>query len=417
MNIYDIVIIGGGIVGTSVAWQLRQAWPTSEILLIDKEDAVARHQTGRNSGVIHAGLYYQPGSMKARFCREGVAASIWLSKEYGIRFEQCGKLVVATHDDEMNRLGAIFENSKTNGIQVEMLDKAAFRELEPRITGVGAILSPSTGIADYAGINRCYAKQFEGNRGEILFNTEVRDLVEDMDAITIVTDGAEIRTRYLIVCAGLQADRLAGMMGLADDFRIIPFRGEYYSLGPEKNDIVQHLIYPVPNPGLPFLGVHLTRMIEGNVTLGPNAVFSLAREAYDANRLSIRDFLSSVSWGGFWKLAATYPTHGVKEFYNSISKRRYLSLCQRYCPELTLEDMHPHRTGIRAQAVDRNGVMIHDFMIKSSKRAVHVCNAPSPAATSSLPIGRHILGVANETFDLGLDLAPPPWPVPEPLRN
>ena len=415
MNTYDIVIIGGGIVGTSVAWQLRQAWPSADMLLIDKEDAVARHQTGRNSGVIHAGLYYQPGSMKARFCREGVAASIWLSKEYGIRYEQCGKLVVATQDDEMHRLRAIFENSKINGIQVEMLDKSAFREREPRITGVGAILSPSTGIADYAGINQCYAKQFEGNRGEILFGTEVRDLVEDPDAITIVTDNAEIRTRYLIVCAGLQADRLAGMMGLADDFRIIPFRGEYYSLGPDKNDIVKHLIYPVPNPGLPFLGVHLTRMIAGNVTLGPNAVFSLARESYEANRLSMRDFVSSVSWGGLWKLAAKYPTHGFKEFYNSISKRRYLSLCQRYCPELTLGDLHPYRTGIRAQAVARNGVMIHDFVMKSSKRAVHICNAPSPAATSSLPIGRHIISVANETFDLDLELKAPPWPMPEPL--
>lgn len=411
MTTYDLVIVGGGIVGASVAWQLRQAWPNAEMLLIDKEAALAHHQSSRSSGVIHAGIYYQPGSLKARFCREGVAAVLWFAKEYGIPFEQCGKLLVATDDLEVARMEALFARARENGIEADLLDGAALAETEPRIAGKGAILSPTTGITDYTAITRTYARLFQGNRGAVQLGVAVRDLREDAEGVTIATDGPDIQTRYLVVCGGLQADRLAAMMGLADDFRIVPFRGEYYVLGSDKNDIVKHLIYPIPDPALPFLGVHLTRTIDGRVTLGPNAVFSLAREAYDANQPSLRDLAASFSWGGFWRLAAKYRASAFSELRSSLSKTHYLKLCQRYCPDLRLGDLNPHPTGIRAQAVSRGGELIHDFIVKSSKRSLHVCNAPSPAATSSMPIGRHILETANERLGLGLDLAPPVWRV------
>lgn len=406
---HDVVIIGGGIVGTSVAWQLRNAWPTADLLLIEKEDRLAHHQSSRSSGVIHAGVYYQPGSLKAQFCRDGVRAVLWFAKEYGIPFDQCGKLIVATTPQEHERMTALFARARDNGIVVELLDADGLREREPRITGMGAICSPSTGITDYQAITETYARLFEGNHGAIRTGGAVRDVIEDDEGIRIVTDGPDVRTRYVIVCGGLQADRLAAMMGLAEDFRIIPFRGEYYALGEDKNDIVNHLIYPVPDPALPFLGVHLTRMIDGGVTLGPNAVFSLSRETYASNVPSMRDLASSLSWGGTWKLGAKYAASAIDELRSSLSRRRYLGLCQKYCPELTLDDLNPHPTGIRAQAVSRDGELIHDFIIKSSKRSLHVCNAPSPAATSSMPIGRHILEQANERFGLDLALAPPAW--------
>lgn len=406
---HDVVIIGGGIVGASVAWQLRTAWPTADMLMLEKENALAQHQSNRSSGVIHAGIYYQPGSLKAKFCREGVKAVLWFAKQYGIPYEQCGKLVVATDTPELDRMNALFERAKLNGIAVELLDEPALREREPRIVGKGAILSPSTGITDYHAFAETYARLFKGNHGAIKTDTKVRGLAEEPDGIRIITDGPDIRTRFVIVCGGLQADRLAAMMDLADDFRIVPFRGEYFALGADKNDIVNHLIYPVPDPALPFLGVHLTRMIDGRVTLGPNAVFSLAREAYDWNGPSIRDLASSLSWGGTWKLGAKYAASAIDELRSSLSRRRYLELCRKYCPELVLNDLNPHPTGIRAQAVSPDGELIHDFIVKSSKRSLHVCNAPSPAATSSMPIGRHIIEQANERFDLGLTLGAPPW--------
>lgn len=409
MTVHDVVIIGGGIVGTSVAWQLRNVWPKADMLLIEKESEVAFHQSRRSSGVVHAGIYYQPGSLKATFCREGVKADLWFAKEYGIPLEQCGKLVVATDDFELERMHALFDRARENGIDVEKLDAVDLKEREPRITGKGAILSPTTGITDYLAFSRTYAHLFEGNHGNIRTGTTVHDLVEEADEIRIVTNGPDIRTRFVIVCGGLQADRLAGMMGLADDFRVVPFRGEYFALGPDKNDIVNHLIYPVPDPALPFLGVHLTRMIDGGVTLGPNAVFSLAREAYSGNYPSFRDLTSSLCWGGTWRLGAKYASSAIGELRSSLSRRRYLDLCRKYCPELALSDLNPHPTGIRAQAVSRDGDLIHDFIIKSSKRSLHVCNAPSPAATSSMPIGRHIIEQANERFDLGIDLGKPVW--------
>jgi len=406
---HDVAVIGGGIVGSSVAWQLKQAWPAADMVLIEKEDRIAAHQSSRSSGVIHAGLYYQPGSMKARFCREGVGATVWFSREHGIPFEQCGKLVVATDDAELERMKALFERSRENGIEVELLYRSAMIEREPRIAGVGAILSPTTGIAYYEKIAGKMAELFAAAGGEVRLGTRVHDLVERADGITVVIDGTEIRTKRLIVCGGLQSDRLAAMMGMADDFRVVPFRGEYYRLGDDKSDIVKHLIYPVPDPRLPFLGVHLTRMIGGAVTLGPNAVFSLARESYEANRPSIRDLASALGYPGLWRLAAKFAPSAIVEARSSLSAAYYLERCRKYCPELTVADLHPWPTGIRAQALSRDGTMIHDFLVKSSKRALHICNAPSPAATSSMPIGRHIVGLANETFDLGLTLGAPPW--------
>ncbi len=406
---HDVAIIGGGIVGASVAWQLKQASPDADVILIEKENRIAAHQTGRNSGVIHAGLYYQPGSMKAAFCRAGVPATVWFSREHDIPFEQCGKLVVATDAAELERMKALFARSQENGIRAEMIGEARLRELEPRIAGTGAILSPTTGIADYEKIALKMADMFTEAGGELLLGVTVRDLREERDGVVVSTDRSDIRARHLIVCGGLQADRLAAMMGLADDFRILPFRGEYYMLGDDKVDIVKHLIYPVPNPRLPFLGVHLTRMIRGGVTLGPNAVFSLAREHYDANRPGFRDLASALGYSGLWRLAAKYAGSAFVEARSSVSPSYYLERCRKYCPELALDDLKPYPTGIRAMAVTRDGTMIHDFLIKSSKRALHVCNAPSPAATSAMPIGRHIVEQANDMFGLDLDLDRPIW--------
>ncbi|WP_084462742.1 L-2-hydroxyglutarate oxidase [Oceanibaculum pacificum] len=396
----DFTIIGGGIVGISTALHLAERFPGASILVLEKEPALAVHQTGHNSGVIHAGVYYQPGSLKARFCREGLAATMAFCRRHDLPYDKCGKLIVATDDAELARMEALHQRAQANDLTIERLDAAELRRREPRIVGKGALFVADTGIVDYTAVTRAMADALQASGGTIQLNTAVRDIWEEPDAVLVDTDGGLIRTRHLIVCAGLMADRLAEMCGLGADFRIVPFRGEYYRLPAEKDDIVRHLIYPVPDPALPFLGVHLTRMIGGYVTVGPNAVLATRREGYRKGDIDFRDMAEMLTYRGFWNVLRRNLRSGLSEMGNSLIKRRYLALCRKYCPELTEEDLLPHPAGVRAQAVLPDGTLVHDFLIKNTARTIHVCNAPSPAATSAIPIGRHIVDSAVERFGL-----------------
>lgn len=399
MNSYDVVIVGGGIVGVATAMRITERYPGLSLAVVEKEGGLGQHQTGRNSGVIHAGVYYKPGTMKALFCRAGVDATVRFCEENDIPFEQCGKLIVATEPEDMPRLAALHERSKDNGLDLTRLDAAELTRREPHIRGLGALFAPTTGIVDYGVVARAMGAKVELAGGELITGSEVRAIREDADGVTLETSGRSIRARRVILCAGIMADRLARMCGLELDFQLVPFRGEYYKLGPDKNDIVKHLIYPVPDPALPFLGVHLTRMIGGYVTVGPNAVLAFGRESYRFGDIDISDVKEIIGYRGFRKLAWKYFGLGLSEMANSISKRRYLALCRRYCPELTVDDFQPYRPGIRAQAVMADGTIEHDFIIRGTSKTVHVCNAPSPAATSAIPIANHVVDLAARQFE------------------
>ena len=394
--IYDYIIIGGGIVGVSTAWQLQQRYPDKKILLLEKESEFATHQTGHNSGVIHAGVYYEPGSLKAKFCREGVNATINFCKQHNIPFNQCGKLLVATNALEVERMEALYQRCQKNNIEVELLDKQQLKIQEPNITGLGAILVRSTGIVDYQLITIKMAQEFQSLGGEYRLNTKVTQLKESAEEIRVSTDSSEFSSRYLITCSGLMADRVVKMLDIKVDFQIVPFRGEYYQLPANKNAIVNHLIYPIPDPNLPFLGVHLTRMIDGSVTVGPNAVLGFKREGYGRININLRDIREMVLFAGFWKVLWKNLSSGITEFKNSLFKSGYLTLVRKYCPSIELSDLKSYPAGIRAQAVMNDGSLVHDFLFANSKRTINVCNAPSPAATSAIPIGAYIVEKVNE---------------------
>lgn len=391
---FDYVIIGGGIVGVSTAWQLQQRFPQKRIAIVEKESQFACHQTGHNSGVIHAGVYYQPGSLKAKFCKEGVQATIEFCKDNDIHYEQCGKLLVATNALEQERMLALFERCTENGIDAQLLDQAQLKQREPNITGVGGIFVKQTGIVNYQQVTTKMAEKFQQLGGTILLNHEVIGLVEDANGVTIqVNHNGEnlvLESDFLVACSGLMADRTTKMLGIKTDFQIIPFRGEYYRLSPQHNNIVNHLIYPIPDPDLPFLGVHLTRMIDGSVTVGPNAVQGWKREGYGRINISLKDILDMIRFKGFWRVLNNNLKVGLVETFNSWWKPGYLKTVQKYCPSLKLRDLQPYPAGIRAQAVMKDGSMVHDFLFAQSPRSLHVCNAPSPAATSALPIGAYI---------------------------
>jgi L-2-hydroxyglutarate oxidase len=396
--VYDTIIIGGGIVGMSVAWQLAGRAPGQSILLLEKEKSLAQHQTGRNSGVIHAGVYYQPESLKARFCREGNEAVYRFCAEHGLPCEPCGKLLVATDAVELARMEKLYERARVNRIDVERLTPEQLREREPHIVGTGAFLVRRTGITDYRQFTRKMADLFQAAGGEIRLGAEVLGLREMDGEVRVETTGGDFASRRLICCAGLMSDRLVRMLGLQADFRIVPFRGEYFRLPPGKSAIIRHLIYPVPDPELPFLGVHLTRMIDGSITVGPNAVLALKREGYRKTDVSLRDLAEMASFRGFWMVIRDNLRSGIEEYKNSFLKTEYLKLVRKYCPELGVDDLEPHPSGVRAQAVDGSGALIHDFLFVNSKRTIHVCNAPSPAATSALPIGAYILQQAERVL-------------------
>jgi L-2-hydroxyglutarate oxidase len=397
----DVIVIGGGIVGLSTAMQLAERFPNLSITVVEKEAAVAAHQTSHNSGVIHAGVYYTPGSLKAQFCREGSDATYAFCREHSLPVEQCGKLIVATNETESSRLKDLFARCLKNRLDTQWVDGSEIQRIEPGIVGHNAILVRSSGIADYPAIARTMAQIIEARGGEILLDHRVIDMREELDGVIVETDKRTLRARFVVVCAGLMADRLAQMSGIDIDFRIVPFRGEYFRLPDTKSSIVNHLIYPVPNPALPFLGVHLTRMIGGYVTVGPNAVVAMAREGYRWRDISPRDLWQMATFPGVRRLLRAHARFAARELLNSIFRRGYLAECRKYCPELNLDDLQPYPAGVRAQAVKLDGTMIHDFLVLRGRRSLHVCNAPSPAATAALPIGRYIVDQCNETFDLG----------------
>jgi L-2-hydroxyglutarate oxidase len=390
--IHDFLVIGGGIVGLATARALQQRWPGRSLLLLEKESGLARHQTGRNSGVIHAGVYYPPGSLKAHLCKAGAAATEQFCAQHQIKWERCGKLLVATAPGELPRMAALRERCGLNGIAVEALDANQLREREPNVQGLGALLVPATGMVNYADVCEGLAADVRAAGGELRLGETVQGVNETADGVAVATGSATHRARILVACAGIMADRVARMAGLEVDFCMVPFRGEYYRLASRHDHIVRHHVYPIPDPALPWLGVHLTRMIDGHVTVGPNAVLGFAREGYARGAVSARDLAALAGFGGFWRMARRNLHTAVTEQLNSWSRRRYLALCQRYAPALRLADLEPHPTGIRAQAVMKDGSFMHDFLIRKGRRSVHVCNAPSPAATSALPIGALIAG-------------------------
>ena len=398
-EIYDYVVLGGGIVGVSTALSLIDKHPDKKILLIDKESSFAKHQTGHNSGVIHSGIYYKPESLKAQFCREGLKETINFCSINNIPYEQCGKLLVATNRVELQRMHELHERCKANEIGVEVLDQKQLKETEPNIIGIGALLVKSTGIVDYKLITKKMSEEFESKGGEFLLNSKVVNLEEGKEKIKIITSKESLNTKYLICCAGLMADRVARLLNIKINFQIIPFRGEYFRLKEQHSSLVKHLIYPIPDPDLPFLGVHLTKMIDGTITVGPNAVLGFKREGYNKLNFSLRDTIQFLSFKGFHRVIKKNLKSGIYEMKNSIFKRGYLKEVQKYSPNIKINDLEPYPAGVRAQAVLEDGTLVHDFLFAESNRSIHVCNAPSPAATSAIPIGKYITKKATEAYN------------------
>ena len=393
---FDFVIIGGGIIGICSAWKLQRRYPDKTILLLEKENSLAQHQTGHNSGVIHAGVYYPPGSLKAALCKRGLHETIEFCDTHKIPYRQCGKLLVATDELEISRMHALHKRCIENEIDAELITEHQLREKEPFISGLGAIFVRQTGIVDYRNICEVLADQFQNAGGKIELNSEVTGINENESGITISLESGLRQCNFLISCAGLQADRVARLHGLAKDFRIVPFRGEYYRLPDRFNDIISHLIYPIPDPNLPFLGVHLTPMIDGSVTVGPNAVLGWKREGYGSFNFDINDTFDILAFRGTWRLMREHFRYGLKELWASLNKRSYLNQVRKYCPQIALKDLLPHPAGIRAQAVFSDGRLAHDFLFYETPGSLHVCNAPSPAATSALPIAEYLCDKVTE---------------------
>ena len=384
---YDFCVVGGGIVGLATAREILKRRPGASLVLLEKEADLAAHQTGHNGGVIHAGVYYAPGSLKARLCRAGNQQTKQFCAEHGIPIEECGKLIVATTPIEVQRLADLRKRCEANDIATQEVVGADLVTLEPRIAGLAALLVPSTGIVDYRRVSLALAEEIREHGGEARMRTCAHSITERSAEVEVaLAEGEPIRAGQLIACAGLQADRLARSARLDVPLRIIPFRGEYFQLPTTKSNVVRHLIYPVPDPELPFLGVHLTRMIGGRVTVGPNAVLGFAREGYPRFSFNLRDTAETLSFSGFWHVVRKHWRSALNELRGSLIRSRYLQECRKYCPELTLEDLQPYPAGIRAQAVLADGTLVHDFMFADTPRMVHVLNAPSPAATAALPI-------------------------------
>ncbi len=393
---YEVAVVGSGIVGAATAWELTSKG-YGPVVVIEKEPDVARHQTSHNSGVIHAGIYYEPGSLKAVLCREGAAATKAFAAEHGIPVETCGKLLVATNPLELERLAALEKRAEVNNIDAETVDAAELRRREPHIVGLGALFVRETAITDYPAIAAKLLDLVIEAGGELRTGVTVTAVRETTTSVTLQTDQGPIEARRVVFCAGLQADRVARMAGLDPEVRIVPFRGEYYDVVPEKVDLVKTLIYPIPDPALPFLGVHLTPTVTGGLNVGPNAVLGLAREGYRKGSVNWADVRDLATYGGMWRVARSNVRIGSRELKNSLWKRGYLKECRKYCPELTLADLTPREAGIRAQAVRPDGSFVHDFLLRRTDRTLHVLNAPSPAATSALPIAAHLVSTLVAT--------------------
>ncbi len=387
----DCLVIGAGIVGLAAAREFQARHPGAAVAVIDKETNVATHQSGHNSGVVHAGVYYAPGSLKARLCRRGITATLAFCEEHAIPMRRPGKLIVATDGVEVERLRALAARAADNGLACTWLDAAAIREREPRVDGRAALYVGETAITDYPALCRRLADLVVANGGEVVLGEEVRAIAEQRDRVAVETVARRFDARRLAVCGGLQADRLARLAGLAPDCAIVPFRGDYYRLPAARAGLVDALIYPVPDPRLPFLGVHLTPTVDGALTVGPTAMLAGARERYRKWAFEARDFRETLRWPGTWRVLARYPRAGAGECLHALSRRAYLQAARRYCPALELADLAQHRCGIRAQAVTRSGELVSDFLFARGTRSVHVLNAPSPAATSAFPIAAEIV--------------------------
>lgn len=397
----DLCVVGGGIVGAATALHLLRMRPGASLVLLEKEAGPARHQTGHNSGVIHSGVYYTPGSLKARLCREGTAAVRELCAEHGIPVDTCGKLIVATDERERARLATLLERAVANGVLVHALDRDALRELEPKVRGIAAALVPGTGVVDFTQVTEAILDEVVSLGGVVHYGAGVLRIDEHPGHVDVTTRDAVWRARRVVVCGGLQADRLARAAGLDLDMRIVPFRGEYYRLPQARADLVSHLIYPVPDPALPFLGVHVTRTVDGGLTLGPNAVLGLSREGYRKGSVSMRDVAETARFGGTWRFAARHHRTGLRELRNSLVRRRYLDECRKFCPDLTVDDLLDAPAGIRAQVLRRDGSMVEDFTYRRTDRMLHMINAPSPAATAALPIGAHVARLCLDQVTVG----------------
>ena len=398
---FDLVIIGGGIIGLATAMEAARRFPNWRIVVIEKENRVAAHQTGHNSGVIHSGIYYKPGSLKARTCVEGGAAMVAFCREHGIPYEICGKVVVATREDELAALEELYRRGSANGVpSLAMIGPEPLREIEPHSAGICALRVPGAGITDYTAVAGKYAEIVAAGGGEVRTRTEATGIIRRSGETIVETTQGALAARTVINCAGLHSDRIARLAGAQTDLRIVPFRGEYYEIAPERASLVKALIYPVPDPTFPFLGVHFTRGIHGGIEAGPNAVLAFRREGYRKTDFSITDTLATFAFPGFWRMARKYWRSGLEEYYRSLSKRAFVRALQRLVPEIQEADLRPGGAGVRAQALDRTGKLLDDFHIVRTDNVIHVLNVPSPAATASIVIGRRIVDLLEETTGL-----------------
>ena len=399
---YDIVVVGGGVVGLSVAREATRQFRRMRVVVLEKEAKVGSHQSGHNSGVIHSGVYYKPGSMKARTCVAGAAAMVEFCRENGVPFEVCGKVIVATSQDELPRLQNLLERGQANGVGgLRMLNPEELREIEPHATGVAALHVPSTGVTDFAKVCEKYAELIAAQGGEVRTSTQVSGIRRNASGTVIETTTGVFHAQFVINCAGLFSDRISRMAGETPEVRIIPFRGEYYDLVPQRAELVRALIYPVPDPQFPFLGVHFTRRIHGNVDAGPNAIFAFKREGYRAGDFSLRDTVESLTFPGFWRVAVKHWRSGKDEMHRAVSKASFVAGLQRLVPEIQAEDLVPGGSGVRAQAITRSGSLVDDFQFSQNQNMLHFYNVPSPAATASIAIGRAVVEMAAKGWGWG----------------
>ncbi|WP_441000583.1 L-2-hydroxyglutarate oxidase [Fodinibius sp. SL11] len=387
---YNYIIVGSGIIGLTTAYSLKKSDPQASVLILEKESQPAIHQTGRNSGVIHSGVYYKPGSKKAELCRRGSKRMMDFCQINDIPFEQCGKVIVATDEDELAYLDILAVRGKANGLNVQKITREELKEIEPHVDGIAALHVPEAGIVSYKKVAEKLVDLLKNERVEMVFNQQVCAIKSEASACKVETEDQSFIGEYVINCAGLYSDTLAKSAGVELGHRIIPFRGEYYELVREKRYLVKNLIYPVPNPDFPFLGVHFTRMIDGSIHAGPNAVLSLKKEGYSKFAFDAAEAWQSLSYKGFWRLVGQHWQEGFREFHRSVSKSEFVKSLQKLIPEVRDEDLIPSDPGVRAQALNPDGSLVDDFLIKYSGRTIHVCNAPSPAATSSFEIGDQI---------------------------